>query len=163
MALMFGDWVREQRKMLGISQAELSNRTGKRIPQSTISMWEKGRNENPSAQNVKLLAESLGISMNHFPWDYVIFKEKNAETRCNRMKERFRLYELPAASSLKTFEGKVYQLKGCVGVETVTGEVRHISDLYYRTRSVVAEKQLLAKRKTPDEELIKIKGVKKVK
>lgn len=163
MTVMFGDWIKEQRKILGISQAELSDRTGRRIPQSTISMWEKGKNENPSAQNVKLLVESLGIPMNNFPWDYVIFEEKNAETRCDQMKERFRLYELSSASSLKTFEGKTYELKGCVGIEQETGEVRHISDLYYRTRSVVSKKQLLAKRKTPDDELMKVKGIVKVK
>lgn len=163
MSVWFGDWLREQRIALGISQTELSTRSGKRIPQSTISMWEQGRHENPSAHSVQLLVESLGISMNDFPWDCVIFKDNNAETRCSRMKERFCLYELSSASSLKTFEGKTYELKGYVGVEQETGEVRHISDLYYRTRSVVSEKQLLAKRKTPDDELMKVRGVKKVK
>lgn len=163
MPVWFGDWLREQRITLGISQTELSNRSGKRIPQSTISMWEQGRNENPSAHSVKLLVESLGISMNDFPWDYVIFKDKNSETGCNRMVERFCLYDLATASSLKTFEGKTYELRGAIGIEKETGNVRHISDLYYRTRSVVSDKQLLAKRKKPNEELLKVKGIKKVK
>jgi transcriptional regulator with XRE-family HTH domain len=159
----FGDWIKEQRRTLGISQMELSNRTGKQIPQSTISMWEQGKNENPSAQSVKLLVESLGISMNNFPWDYIIFKDQNTEARCNQMAERFCLYDLASASSLKTFEGKTYELRGSVGIEKETGDVRHISDLYYRTRSVVSDKRLLAKRKSANDELLRVRGIKKVK
>jgi len=79
------------------------------------------------------------------------------------MKERFHLYELSLASSLKTFGGKIYELKGCLGIEKQTGEIRHVSDLYYRTRSVVSNNRLLAKRKTPNDELVKVKGRKKVK
>lgn len=148
---------------LGISQSELSDRTGKQIPQSTISMWEQRKNENPTAQNVRLLVESLGISMKNFPWEHVWFKDKNTEARCNQMAERFYLYELASASSLKTFEGKTYELKGAVGVEKESGEVRHIADLYYRTRSVISDKQLLAKRKNAHDELLKVNGIKKVK
>lgn len=79
------------------------------------------------------------------------------------MAERFYLYELASASSLKTFEGKTYELKGAVGVEKESGEVRHIADLYYRTRSVISDKQLLAKRKNAHDELLKVNGIKKVK
>lgn len=163
MPVWFGEWVKEQRTMLGISQSELSNRTGKQIPQSTISMWEQQRNENPSAQTLKLLAESLGVPMTNFPWEHVLFKDKNTEMRCNEMAERFYLYDLASASSLKTFEGKTYELKGAVGVERESGDVLHIADLYYRTRSVVSDKRLLAKRKNANEELIKVSGIKKIK
>ncbi|MBF6633862.1 MAG: helix-turn-helix transcriptional regulator [Planococcus sp. (in: Bacteria)] len=163
MPVWFGDWIKEQRMALGISQTELSDRTGKQIPQSTISMWEQRKNENPTAQNVRLLVESLGISMNNFPWEHVLFKDKNTEARCNEMADRFYLYELASASSLKTFEGKVYELKGAVGVEKESGEVRHIADLYYRTRSVISDKRLLAKRKNAHEELVRVSGIKKVK
>ncbi|WP_298830091.1 helix-turn-helix transcriptional regulator [uncultured Planococcus sp.] len=163
MPVWFGDWIKEQRKALGISQSELSDRTGKQIPQSTISMWEQRKNENPSAQNVRLLVESLGMSMQNFPWEHVRFKDKNTEARCNQMAERFYLYDLASASSLRTFEGKTYELKGAVGVEKESGEVRHITDLYYRTRSVISDKRLLAKRKNAEDELQKVKGIKKVK
>ncbi|MBT2583139.1 helix-turn-helix transcriptional regulator [Planococcus sp. ISL-109] len=163
MPVWFGDWIKEQRVALGISQSELSDRTGKQIPQSTISMWEQRKNENPSAQNVKLLVESLGISMYNFPWEHVLFKNKNTETRCNQMTERFYLYELASASSLRTFEGKTYELKGAIGVEKESGDVRHITDLYYRTRSVISDKQLLAKRKHAHDELLRVNGIKKVK
>ncbi|WP_223643446.1 helix-turn-helix domain-containing protein [Planococcus sp. 4-30] len=163
MPVWFGDWIKEQRKALGISQSELSDRTGKQIPQSTISMWEQRKNENPSAQNVRLLVESLGMSMQNFPWEHVRFKDKTTEARCNQMAERFYLYDLASASSLRTFEGKTYELKGAVGVETESGEVRHITDLYYRTRSVISDKRLLAKRKNAQDELQKVKGIKKVK
>ena len=163
MPVWFGDWVKEQRTALGISQSELSDRTGNQIPQSTISMWEQRKNENPSAQNVKLLVESLGIKMTNFPWEHVLFKDKNTEARCNQMAERFYLYDLASASSLKTFEGKTYELKGAIGVEKDSGDVRHITDLYYRTRSVISDKRLLAKRKNVNDELVKVNGIKKVK
>ncbi|ANU28585.1 hypothetical protein I858_016520 (plasmid) [Planococcus versutus] len=79
------------------------------------------------------------------------------------MAERFYLYDLASASSLKTFEGKTYELKGAVGVEKESGDVRHITDLYYRTRSVISEKRLLAKRKNQHDDLMKIAGIKKIK
>ena len=163
MAVWFGDWIKQQRVLLGISQSELSSRTGKQIPQSTISMWEQRKNENPSAQSVRLLVESLGISMNDFPWEHVLFKDKHNEARCNQMAERFYLYDLASASSLKTFEGKTYELKGAIGVDKDSGDVRHITDLYYRTRSVISDKRLLAKRKNVNDELVKVNGIKKVK
>lgn len=163
MPVWFGDWIKEQRIAIGISQTELSVRTGNQIPQSTISMWEQRKHENPTAQNVRLLVESLGIPMSNFPWDHVLFKDKHTEVRCNQMTERFHLYDLATASSLKTFEGKTYELKGAVGVEKDSGEVRHIADLYYRTRSVISDKRLLAKRKNAHEELLRVNGIKKVK
>lgn len=82
MPVWFGDWIKEQRIARGISQSELSNRTNKQIPQSTISMWEQRKNENPSAQSVRLLVESLGISMNDFPWEYILF---NRQTHGNEV------------------------------------------------------------------------------
>lgn len=163
MLVWFGDWIKEQRVALGISQTELSDRTGKQIPQSTISMWEQRKNENPSAQNVRLVVESLGIPMRNFPWESILFKDKNTEARGHQMAERFYLYDLASASSLKTFEGKTYELKGAVGVEKESGDVRHITDLYYRTRSVISDKRLLAKRKNQHDELMKIDGFKKIK
>lgn len=79
------------------------------------------------------------------------------------MAERFYLYDLASASSLKTFEGKTYELKGAIGVDKDSGDVRHITDLYYRTRSVISDKRLLAKRKNVNDELVKVNGIKKVK
>lgn len=163
MSVWFGDWIKEQWVALGISQSELSDRTGNQIPQSTSSMWEQRKNENPSAQNVRLLVESLGIPMRNFPWESILFKNRNTEARDHQMAERFYLYDLASASSLKTFEGKTYELKGAVGVEKDSGEVRHITDLYYRTRSVISEKRLLAKRKNQHDDLMKIAGIKKIK
>lgn len=92
-----------------------------------------------------------------------MFKDKDIEARCNLMAERFYLYDLASASSLKTFEGKTYEIKGAIAVEKDSGEVRHIADLYYRTRSVIFNKRLLAKRKNAHDELLRVNGVKKVK
>ena len=75
------------------------------------------------------------------------------------MRERFGLYDLPSASAVKTFEGKVYELKGFVGIEKDTGEIKHITDLYYRTKTVVSESSVLAKRKKENDELVKVKGI----
>lgn len=165
MPYYFGDWIKEQRQILQISQAELSDKTNNVVKQSTISMWESGEIRTPSLRNIWTIAKSLGIPLSNVPWDYLDFGFDNdvGETRCNGVKERFSLYDLPKATSLRTFEGETYELKGFIGIEKESGEVRHITDLYYRTRTVVSDSKLLAKRKGENSELIKTKVRKKVK
>ncbi|RKD26517.1 hypothetical protein BEP19_16770 [Ammoniphilus oxalaticus] len=72
------------------------------------------------------------------------------------MGQRFRLYDLPRANSVKTFEGEVYRVVGSIGIEKESGEVRHITDLYYRAKTVVSQTKIVAKRKHAEEELKKI-------
>ncbi|OES43379.1 hypothetical protein BA724_14090 [Domibacillus iocasae] len=74
--------------------------------------------------------------------------------------ESLSLYELPTCDSVKTFEGKTYKLKGFMGIEQSSGEVEHVSELYYRTRTVVTNNCVVAKRKNVNDELQKIKGKK---
>ena len=71
--------------------------------------------------------------------------------------ERMSLYELPTNDSLRTFEGRTYELKGFVGVEKDSGEVEQVTNLYYRARTVVKNNQVTAKRKNESDELKKIK------
>lgn len=165
MPYYFGDWIKEQRQILQISQAELSDKTNNVVKQSTISMWESGEIRTPSLRNIWTIAKSLGIPLSNVPWDYLDFGFDNdvGKTRCNGVKERFSLYDLPKATSLRTFEGETYELKGFIGIEKESGEVRHITDLYYRTRTVVSDSKVLAKRKGENSELIKTKVRKKVK
>lgn len=160
----FGDWIREQRQIFQLSQADLSKITDNKIKQSTISMWERREIIAPSLRNIWTIAQSLGIPLSNIPWDYLDFGFDNEqESRCDGVKERFSLYELPKAESIKTFDGKTYELKGFIGVEQGSGEVKHITDLYYRTKTVVSDSKVLAKRKGKDSELVKVAIKKKLK
>lgn len=163
MAYYFGDWLKEQRHFFGLTQKDLSEITQNKITQSVISMWERKEIIIPSIQNILTITESLEIPLQSIPWDHLVLQDDEDEMRCGEMKERFGLYELPTASSVKTFEGKTYDLKGFIGIETKTGEVKHITDLYYSAKTVVSESKLLAKRKKENQELLKLKGEKKVK
>ncbi|MFO7317164.1 MAG: hypothetical protein C0P75_008920 [Bacilli bacterium] len=71
--------------------------------------------------------------------------------------ERMSLYELPANDSIRTFEGKTYELKGFVGIEKETGEIEKVTELYYRARTVVKNNHVIAKRKNETDELKKVK------
>ena len=127
-------------------------------------MWENKEIEIPSINNIMVIIEALGLSLRSVPFDHFhITKNENVPTqRSDRVSERFSLYEMPTASSVKTFCGKVYQIKGFVGVETKSGEVKHVTDLYYSTRSVAKEEKLIAKRKNKTDELTKLKKEKKI-
>ena len=57
---MIKDAIREQRKLRGLTQVELASATG--IPQSTISVWEKGVNVPNVADCIKL-ADFYGVTI----------------------------------------------------------------------------------------------------
>lgn len=165
----FGDWLKEQRERFKLTQKDLSVKTKGKISQSVISMWEKRVVEIPSLNNVLEIIKALDISINSVPFNHFkITGNKESVTYFQRgdiLTERFSLYDLPSkANSVKTFCGKTYEVKGFVGVETKTGEVKHITDLYYDVRSVVDDSSLLtAKRKNKDDELRKVKKKKRIK
>lgn len=160
----FGDWIKEQREIFGLSQAELSSLTNNRIKQSTISMWENKEVLTPSIRNIWTVTNVLGIQLSNVPWSYLDLGFKDdEESRCEIVKERFGLYDLPKANSVRTFEGKTYDLIGSVGVEKESGEIRHVTDLYYRAKTVVSDSKILARRKTIDEELLLVSEEKRKK
>lgn len=162
-AYYFGDWIKEIREIFDLSQADLSRKTNNVICQSTISSWERREIKTPSIRNISIVTQSLGIPLSNVPWSYLDLEFNNEEgTRCCEVTKRFSLYDMPKATSVKTFEGQTYELKGFIGIEKDSGEVKHITDLYYRTKTVVSDSKILAKRKNEDDELIKIKGVKKL-
>lgn len=168
MSYYFGDWIREQRELAGLTQKELAEKTQNKIKQNTISMWERKDIAIPSIQNILIITDALGLSLRSVPFDHFNLEVKKTSNKNKgreriKVKERFGLYDLPSASSVRTFDGKTYQLKGFIGVETKTGEVKHITDLYYNVRSVVKDSKFLAKRKNENEELIRVKGLKKIK
>ena len=158
MSYYFGDWLKEQRVLFDLTQKDLSMITQNKIKQNVISMWERKEIVIPSIQNILTVTEALDIPLQSVPWDHLVLHEED-----NEMKERFGLYELPTASSVKTFEGKTYDLKGFVGIEKDSGEVKHITDLYYRAKTVASESKLLAKREKKNQELFKLKNEKKLK
>ncbi|PHE52954.1 hypothetical protein [Bacillus pseudomycoides] len=70
--------------------------------------------------------------------------------------QRLAFYDISSscAQSVKTFDGKVYQLKGAVAVENATGNIERVAEIYYRVRSVMDEKQkIIAKRRNQNDEL----------
>lgn len=163
----FGDWIKEQRELAKLTQKELSEKTNGKITQSTISMWERKDIKIPSVQNILIIVEALNVSLRSVPFDHFILNvsnEKNKKDGKGRdiVKERFSLYELTNASSLKTFKGETYNLKGFIGIEQDTGEVRNITELYYNARTVAKKDEFLAKRKKETDELVKVKGYRKI-
>lgn len=163
----FGDWLKEQRKRFNLTQKELSFETKGEISQSMISMWENREVEIPSLNNILKIIKALNMSLNSVPFNHfkITTKKESYFQRGDDLTERFSLYEVPSkADTVKTFCGKIYKVKGFLCVETTTGEVKHITDLYYDVRSVVDEKSMLtAKRKNKEDELRKLKKAKRVK
>jgi transcriptional regulator with XRE-family HTH domain len=157
-----GEWIRDQRIERGLSQLQLAMLANNEISQSAISQYERQEIKEPSLKNIFALSKALDISFKDFPWD-IICSELEKTGDGNLGKEKFGLYDLPTADSVRTFEGKTYNLVGFIGIECDTGDTQHVTDLYYRTRTVVADSRVLAKRKNINEDLIRVKKGKRVK
>lgn len=72
------------------------------------------------------------------------------------VQKRLAFYDISdaRAKSAKTFDGKLYMLKGGVAVEKGTGDVKRVADIYYEVRSVMDQAHtIVAKRRKKDEEL----------
>ncbi len=65
--------IRELRQAAGLTQLELAIRV--HVTPSAIYNWERGRNE-PSATNLRDLAQSLGVSMDEISLE--VWYEKSA-------------------------------------------------------------------------------------
>lgn len=144
--LEIGKWIKKERKNRGYTQEKFANLLG--VSQGLISVWESNQSV-PGYLRLKEISKALNTQIPFTIFGGVVM-------------ERLSLYQLPNADSIKTFDGKTYELKGFLGIEVTSGEVQHVSDLYYRTRSVVKDKKLVAKRKNVEDELKKVAG-KKVK
>ena len=153
----FGDWLKIERRKRNITQKEMCEKLS--IAQSTLSNWENNKVA-PPANVLDQLLDLLDLKRREMP-DSIFFKKRN-ESKGDYIMEKMSLYELPTHDSVKTFEGKTYKLNGFVGVETSSGEVEPVTELYYRTRTVVSENKVIAKRKNEEDELKKIKNAKKI-
>lgn len=79
-------------------------------------------------------------------------------------KKRLSYFDIASSSaeSVKTFDGKTYALKGAIAVESKTGEIKRVAEIYYRVRSVRDEKHnIIAKRKQEDGELVAVPKTKR--
>lgn len=155
--IAFGDWLKIERKKKKVTQKEMCERLD--IAQSTLSNWENNKVA-PPVNVLDQLLSSLELKRKEMP-DSVFFKKRN-ESKGDAIMEKMSLYELPTHDSIKTFEGKTYKIHGFVGVETSSGEVEPVTELYYRTRTVVSENKVIAKRKNENDELKKMKKLKKL-
>ncbi len=151
----FGEWLRRERLEHGWSQVELSEKTCGEVSQAAISAYERNRSL-PSITDVQLLATACKKTLGSIPWDEFDLRVEKKRNWSNLKQERFDLAELPLAESVRTFDGKTYQLHGRIAIEQESKETKEIAQLYYRIRTVVGENQVIAKRKHPDDELIHV-------
>lgn len=148
-----GNWIKQEREKRELTQAYVSDGIG--LSQGTISLWENNRSI-PSIVDLYKIAACFGMkSLQEIPFDQLEIQKGDG-----LIMKSLSLYELPSCDSVKTFEGKTYKLKGFIGIEQSSGEVEPVSDLYYRTRTVVTNNCVVAKRKNVNDELQKIRSKK---
>ena len=68
----FGEWLKENRRLSGWSQVELSEKTFGEISQPAISQYEQNRSV-PSIADIDHLARALGHTLVMVPWDAIEF------------------------------------------------------------------------------------------
>jgi len=147
--LLLGDWMKKEREKRNITQLEVSEYIG--VSQAKVSFWENNKSL-PSVFDLYKFSCLIGLrSMGEIPFNKMEFGKGEV------VMERMSLYELPISDSIRTFEGKTYELKGFVGIETETGEIEKVTELYYRARTVVKDNYIIAKRKNESDELKKVK------
>lgn len=71
------------------------------------------------------------------------------------MAQRLSFIELATkATTVKTFDKRVYELKGLLAVDQEDGCVKDLADVYYRVRTALdSRNSVVAKRKNDNEEL----------
>ncbi|WP_050182268.1 helix-turn-helix transcriptional regulator [Domibacillus robiginosus] len=148
-----GSWIKQEREKRDLTQAHISDGVG--LSQGTVSLWENNKAV-PSIVDLYKIAACFGMkSLKEIPFDQLDIQKGGG-----LIMESLSLYELPTCDSVKTFEGKTYELKGFMGIEKSSGEVEHVFELYYRTRTVVVNNCVVAKRKSVNDELQKVKAKK---
>lgn len=158
-----GVWVRSKREELGWTQAELSLISG--IPQTTISGWETGKTVSPTVTHLADLAKAYqmrlsdifsiieGNSVNGSVW---LAMNEAAMEHDSRI-PFYEIAHLANGGTLRTFRKKIYQIKGIMVQDSVTGEVLKLSSVYYEIRTVKNSKgQVIARRKNPIDELKRV-------
>lgn len=146
--LLLGDWLKQEREKCNLTQNAVAETVG--VSQGTVSQWENGK-AIPDALEIYRFANLIDLySLDDIPFDE-FFQEGDFTL------DRMSLYELPNQDSVKTFEGRIYTLKGFVGIEKGSGTIEAVTDLYYRAKTVVKDNRVIAKRKKENEELKKTK------
>lgn len=147
--MLLGDWLKKEREKRNITQFEVAETVG--VSQAKVSFWENNKSL-PSIFDLYKFSGLIGLySLADIPFEKLEFDKGDV------VMERMSLYELPTNDSIRTFEGRTYELKGFVGIERDSGDVEQVTELYYRARTVVKNKQVTAKRKNANDELKKIK------
>lgn len=117
----FGEWLRRERLEHGWSQVELAEKTYGEISQAAISAYERNRSL-PSILDVQILATACEQRLGSIPWDDFDLSMEKKRNWLNLKQERFDLAELPHADSVRTFDGKIYQLHGRIAIEQESKE-----------------------------------------
>lgn len=143
----FGDWLREKRIELRLSQNDFVEKSNGVLKQATLSSYEKNKVKEVTVLKILSIGEVLGLKATEIPWHLL---DANNEGNCSRLG----LYELPLqANSVKLFNGKVYEIQGFLGKEVKSGQIKKISEIYYQVRTATKDGTVCAKRKKPHDEL----------
>lgn len=146
--MSIGEWIRLKRLEKGLSQKSVAELSKDVLKQSTLSAYEQNKIKDINISKLVVLGKILGFTPKDLPWDLLDLDTTESE--------RIGVYELPTtADSVRLFNGKTYQLEGVLGVETDTGAVKNISEIYYQVRSAASKGSLVAKRKHPYDELVR--------
>lgn len=143
----FGEWLRDKRIEMRMSQKDLVEKSNGVLKQATLSSYEKNKVKEVTVLKILAIGEVLGLKATEIPWHLL---ESNSGGNCSRLG----MYELPLqANSVKLFNGKVYEIQGFLGKELKSGQVKKVSDIYYHVRTATKNGTVCAKRKKPQDEL----------
>lgn len=147
--ITIGEWIKRKRLEKGLSQTNVVERSKGIIKQSTLSAYEQNKTKDINISKLVILGNILGFTPKDLPWELIEFDSLDSTNRIG-------IYDLPnEADNVRLFNGKTFKLEGVLGVETKTGEIKKVSEIYYQVRSAVSEGALVAKRKHPHDELVR--------
>jgi transcriptional regulator with XRE-family HTH domain len=146
--MSIGEWLRMKRLEKGLSQKNVADLSNGVLKQSTLSAYEQNKIKDINISKLVVLGKILGFTPKGLPWELLDLDATESE--------RIGIYELPTtADSVRLFNGSTFRLEGVLGIETDTGAVKKISEIYYQVRSAASEGSLVAKRKHPHDELVR--------
>ena len=126
--MALGENVKKQRELLGLSQSELSARTGERVSQGAISALEK--RDSKSSEFTAILAEALGVTVDSLLGKPFVVKQLVAEYKSETSEKM--LDKCPVISWVQA--GKLCELDDVLDYESAEEwrycPVKHSSKTY---------------------------------
>lgn len=114
--MLLGDWIQKERKKKFPSQHTFAAYIG--ISQATISLWERNKII-PSVTQLATIAKSFGLSLKEIPYE----EFENLDREGSEVKFDFTNLNFNN-NNFETPDGKKFQLKGVIGVDVTSGELK---------------------------------------